>query len=111
MLQVFYLDRVETSLLVVQGTEDFGVAPFLGDQILTTLRRFGKSHICKYEREEHDPSDWGYANQLASCTRMIEWFDSQLKRTWEVMDRSARGAATLRAQRSNHFPVRTFDRV
>lgn len=77
---VFYLDRVETPLLVVQGSEDTGVAPFLGDQIFTALRRLGKEvTYAKYEGEEHDPSDWSYANQLDFCKRMIEWFDSHLK--------------------------------
>jgi dipeptidyl aminopeptidase/acylaminoacyl peptidase len=76
----FYLDRVETPLLVVQGAEDTGVAPFLGDQIFTALRRLGKEvTYAKYSGEEHDPSDWSYANQLDFCTRMIAWFDSHLK--------------------------------
>jgi dipeptidyl aminopeptidase/acylaminoacyl peptidase len=79
---VFYLDRVETPLLVVQGSEDTGVAPFLGDQIFTALRRLGKEvAYAKYQGEEHDPSDWSYANQLDFSLRMIEWFDSHLKRS------------------------------
>lgn len=78
---VFYLDRVETPLLVVQGSEDTGVASFLGDQIFTALRRLGKEvTYAKYEGEEHDPSDWSYANQFDFCRRMIEWFDTHLKR-------------------------------
>jgi len=78
---VFYLDRVETPLLVVQGSEDTGVASFLGDQIFTALRRLGKEvAYAKYQGEEHDPSDWSYANQLDFCLRMIEWFDSHLKK-------------------------------
>ena len=77
----FYLDRVETPLLVVQGSEDTGVASFLGDQIFTALRRLGKEvAYAKYQGEEHDPSDWSYVNQLDFCLRMIEWFDSHLKK-------------------------------
>jgi len=78
---VFYLDRVETPLLVVQGSEDTGVASFLGDQMFTALRRLGKEvSYAKYQGEEHDPSDWSYVNQLDFCRRMIEWFDSHLKK-------------------------------
>ena len=77
---IFYLDRVKTPLLVVQGSKDTGVASFLGDQIFTAMRRLGKEvTYAKYEGEEHDPSDWSYANQLDFCARMIEWFDSHLK--------------------------------
>lgn len=77
----FYLDRVETPLLLVHGGADVIVDPFLGDQTFVALRRLGKDVVyVKYEGENHSPLYWSYANQVDLCTRMIEWFDSHLKK-------------------------------
>ena len=76
----FYLDRVETPLLIVHGEEDTAVAPFLGDQLFVGLRRLGKEvKYAKYEGEGHSPSYWSYANQADFCRRMIEWFNQHLE--------------------------------
>ncbi len=76
----FYLERVETPLLIVHGTEDTAVAPFLGDQLFIGLRRLGKEvKYAKYEGEGHSPSYWSHANQTDFCRRMIEWFDRHLQ--------------------------------
>src|SRR5581483_7688426 len=40
---VFHLDRVETPLLIVHGSRDFAVAPFLADEVFVDLRRLGKT--------------------------------------------------------------------
>lgn len=75
---VFYLDRVQTPLLIMHGTSDRNVAPFLSDQIFVFLRRLGKEVVyAKYEGEGHVIS--GYANQIDYCERMIAWFDAYLK--------------------------------
>jgi dipeptidyl aminopeptidase/acylaminoacyl peptidase len=80
---IFYLDRIETPLLIVHGAEDKAVASFLGDEIFVGLRRLGKeTEYAKYEGEDHSPLYWSYANQLDYCTRLIKWFDKYLK---EVM--------------------------
>ncbi len=76
----FYLDRVETPLLIVHGAEDDAVAPFLGDQIFVALRRLGKEvEYAKYEGEGHVPTSWSYANQVDFCSRTLAWFDKYLK--------------------------------
>ena len=76
----FYLDRVETPLLIVHGGLDLDVASFLGDQIFVALRRLGKEvEYAKYKGEEHSPAYWSYANQVDFCQRMIAWFDVHLK--------------------------------
>ena len=76
---VFYLDRVETPLLMVQGTADTTVPPFLGDEVFVGLRRLGKEvEYAKYEGEDHSPLYWSYANQLDLCNRMITWFEKYL---------------------------------
>lgn len=76
----FYLDRVETPLLLVHGTLDSDVAPFLGDQIFVGLRRLRKEvEYAKYIGEEHSPIYWSHANQLDFCKRWIDWFTRYLR--------------------------------
>jgi dipeptidyl aminopeptidase/acylaminoacyl peptidase len=77
---IFYLDRVETPLLIVQASKDTAVAPFQGDEAFVDLRRLGKEvQYAKYEGEQHSPIYWSYANQADLCDRMIAWFDRYLK--------------------------------
>ena len=78
---IFYLDRVETPLLILHGAEDRTVAPFLGDEIFVGLRRLGKEvAYAKYEGEGHSPTYWSYSNQVDFCNRVIAWFDGHLKK-------------------------------
>jgi dipeptidyl aminopeptidase/acylaminoacyl peptidase len=78
---IFYLDRVETPLLIVHGASDTTVPPFLGDEVFVGLRRLGKKvEYARYEGEGHSPSYWSYANQVDFCNRMISWFDLYLER-------------------------------
>lgn len=78
---LFFLDRVDTPLMIVHGGEDTDVPPFLGDEIFVGLRRLGKEVVyAKYQGEEHSPLDWSYANQVDFCNRMIAWFDDHLKK-------------------------------
>lgn len=77
---IFYLDRVETPLFMVHGTEDATVPPFLGDEVFVGLRRLSKEvEYAKYQGEDHSAPYWSYANQLDLSTRMIAWFDKYLK--------------------------------
>jgi len=74
----YYLDRVETPLLIVHVTGDPVVPSFLGDQIFVALRRLGKEvEYAKYEGEAHGPS--GFVNQVDHNNRMIAWFDKYLR--------------------------------
>jgi dipeptidyl aminopeptidase/acylaminoacyl peptidase len=76
----FYLDRVETPLLIVHGSRDRAVGAFLGDQVFVGLRRLGKEvEYARYTGEDHSPMYWRYGNQLDLVQRMIEWFDKHLK--------------------------------
>lgn len=76
---VFYLDRVETPLLIVHGADDTAVHSFLADEVFVGLRRLGKEVVyAKYEGEGHSPFDWSYPNQLDFCNRVITWFDAHL---------------------------------
>ncbi len=77
---IFYLDMVDTPLLVIQGSEDETVAPFLADEVFVGLRRLGKEvEYAKYTGEGHSPLLWGYPNQVDLCNRMISWFERYLK--------------------------------
>jgi dipeptidyl aminopeptidase/acylaminoacyl peptidase len=78
---VFFLNRVETPLLIIQGGLDQTVPPFLSDQIFVNLRRLGKEVVyAKYAQEDHDPSGWSYADQVDYMNRVIAWFDEHLKK-------------------------------
>jgi dipeptidyl aminopeptidase/acylaminoacyl peptidase len=77
---VFYLDRVQTPLLIVQSTTDWTVQPFLADEIFVGLRRLGKEvEYAKYGGEQHWEGAWGHVNQVDYLTRIINWFDKHLK--------------------------------
>jgi len=77
---IFYLDRVRTPLLIIHGTLDFNVAPFLADEVFLNLQRLGQEvEYAKYEGEDHSPILWGYANHLDYWNRLISWFDRHLK--------------------------------
>jgi len=77
---LFYLDRVETPLLIVHGSSDTAVAPFLADQLFVGLRRLGRDvEYAKYEGEDHDPHGWSFSNQVDLANRMIAWFEKYLK--------------------------------
>ncbi len=77
---IFYLDRVETPVLLVHGSKDSNIFPFLSDEVFVGLRRLGKeAEYAKYEGEEHSPISWSYANQVDLCSRMIAWFEKYLK--------------------------------
>jgi len=61
---VFYFDRIATPLLIIHGTDDFTVAPFLGDEVFVNLRRLGKRvDYAKYLGEGHVPGDWSRADR------------------------------------------------
>jgi dipeptidyl aminopeptidase/acylaminoacyl peptidase len=76
---IFYLNRVTTPLLIVQGADDRTVAPFLGDEVFVGLRRLGKeAQYAKYEGEGHSPLQWSYRDQADLCRRLIAWFDAHL---------------------------------
>ena len=77
---LFFLDRVQTPLLIVEGTADLQVQSFMTDEIFVSLRHLNKEvHYAKYKGEGHGFADWSYANQLDYLERMTSWFDSRLK--------------------------------
>jgi dipeptidyl aminopeptidase/acylaminoacyl peptidase len=79
---VFYLDKVETPLLIIHGSSDIDAAVHLADETFVDLRRLGKKVVyARYGGEAHNEISWGYANQVDYVNRIINWFDSHLKVT------------------------------
>jgi dipeptidyl aminopeptidase/acylaminoacyl peptidase len=77
---IFYLNRVETPLLIIHGTDDTTVAPFLSDEVFVALRRLGKEvEYVKYDGEGHSPIYWRRDNQIDLWTRVIGWLDAHVK--------------------------------
>jgi len=78
----FYYDRIQTPVLIIQGSDDPAVGAFLADQSFVALRRLGKEvEYAKYSGEGHSPAqEWSYANQMDLFSRMIRWLDTHLKR-------------------------------
>ena len=78
---VFYLDRIQTPLLLLHGQLDNAVPSFLADEMFVGLRRLQKWVMyIKYKGESHAPADWEYANQVDYWNRIITMFDNFLKR-------------------------------
>ena len=76
---VFYFDKVNTPLLIIHGTADRGISPFLSDEIFVCLRRLGKvAEYAKYEGEDHETANWKYANQVDYWERSINWLNRYL---------------------------------
>jgi dipeptidyl aminopeptidase/acylaminoacyl peptidase len=77
---LFYLDRVETPLLIVQGELDRAVPPSQAEEVFVGLRRLGKEVVyAKYAGEEHWEGTWSPANVEDYWTRVLDWFDKHLK--------------------------------
>lgn len=76
---IFYLDRVETPLLIVHGSAEDNY-PFLADQVFTGLRRLGKRvEYARYRGADHWEGLWSRPNQIDYLTRVVAWFDRYLK--------------------------------
>ena len=77
---IFYLDHVNTPLLIVQGGSDRITTPNHSEEIFVGLRRLGKEvEYARYEGEDH--AFWHYPNRVDFCNRLIRWFDQWLKPT------------------------------
>ncbi len=86
---IFYLDRVETPLLIVHGGADDANDPYLTGEVFVGLRRLGKAvEYARYEGEDHHPFTWSYANQVDFCNRMIAWFDEHLTKPQDIKEQS-----------------------
>jgi dipeptidyl aminopeptidase/acylaminoacyl peptidase len=77
---IFYLDRVQTPLLIIHGDQDDAVPSYLADEVFTGLRRLGKTvTYARYPGEGHWEGGWSYADRVDALNRQIAWFDRHLK--------------------------------
>jgi len=73
---VFYLNKIETPLLISQGGMD--VSPFQAAEIFVGLRRLGKKVVyVRYENEGHGIEN--YSNRIDYWNRNLKWFESHLR--------------------------------
>lgn len=76
---IFYLDRVVTPLLIVQGELDNAVPHTQAEEVFVGLRRLNKEVVyAKYAGEEHWEGTWSAANAEDYWNRVMEWFDQHL---------------------------------
>jgi dipeptidyl aminopeptidase/acylaminoacyl peptidase len=78
---IFFFDKVETPVLIIQGTADRQVYSPRSDEVFVSLRFLGKEvEYARYTGEGHGVADWSFANQVDYLNRVIAWFDRWLKR-------------------------------
>lgn len=71
----FYLDRIESPLLIIAGSADTAVPPHNSGEVFAGLRRLGKTAMfIEYQGEDHGPELYSYTHQLDLCKRMLDWF-------------------------------------
>lgn len=73
---LFYLDKVQTPLLISQGGMD--ISPFHSDEIFVGLRRLGKKVVyVRYENEGHGVEH--PSNRIDHWNRILKWFELHLR--------------------------------
>jgi dipeptidyl aminopeptidase/acylaminoacyl peptidase len=76
---LYYLDRVDTPLLLVQGSEE-GLGAGQAEAVFVALRRLGKRVALQiYEGERHSTWTWSEASYRDLCAQVLGWFDTYLK--------------------------------
>lgn len=77
---LFYMDKVETPLLIVHGALDDSVPATEAESVFVSLRRLGKEVVyVRYGGEGHWEGGWGPDNVVDYWNRVISWFDEHLK--------------------------------
>ncbi len=75
----YHFDRVQASLLLLEGTADDFTRAHM-DLAFAELKRLRKPvEYRRYPGEGHVPDDWTPANRLDAERRMLEWFDLYVK--------------------------------
>lgn len=76
----FYLNEVQSPLLIITGSADQVVPAHLGEEIFNGLRRLHKEAVyVQFEGEAHVPDSYSAPHQLLLSDLMIRWFDRYLK--------------------------------
>jgi len=78
---IFFMDRVETPVLLICGSRDGATPPHVNEQTYSCLKYLGKPVVyVRYEGESHLPSAYARPNVLDYTNRVIAWFDKYVKR-------------------------------
>ena len=81
-----FFDKVETPLLLIHGSLDVAVPPYLGDEIFVALRRLGKDVTnLRYPRGSHWEGDWQYSDMRDEFQRILEFLSAHLNGNREVV--------------------------
>jgi dipeptidyl aminopeptidase/acylaminoacyl peptidase len=76
---VFFLDRVTTPLLLIDGGSDELTSPQQSEQVFTGLRYLRREvEYVLYPGEGHNYLEWTRAHQLDVVTRILDWLDQHL---------------------------------
>jgi dipeptidyl aminopeptidase/acylaminoacyl peptidase len=76
---LFFLDRVETPLLILHDDMDDAVPWYQGIELYIGMRRLGKeAYLINYNNELHSPA--ARQNQQDFAIRMMQFFDATLKK-------------------------------
>lgn len=76
---LFYMDRVQTPLLLISGSEDEANAA-QAQEVFNALRRLGQRvELRLYTDEGHGVTGWAESNIRDVCERVRAWFDEFLK--------------------------------
>jgi dipeptidyl aminopeptidase/acylaminoacyl peptidase len=74
----FFLDRIETPLLLIQGTDDSAVIVSQSNEVFVGLRRLGKTaQYARYAGEGHGLIS--LPNRLDAGQRFLDWFERYLE--------------------------------
>src|SRR5579872_2524464 len=77
---LFYLDRIQTPVLIIHGDTDTSVPVREGHLAFQSLRRLGKRAVyAEYNDEGHIPQYWTYGDEMDLDSRIVAWFDRFLK--------------------------------
>lgn len=77
---IFFLDRVETPLLLIYGTEDDAVGVEQGGEMFVGLRRLEKEvTLLRYHGEGHFLTQYSEANRRDVVARVLAWFEQHLR--------------------------------
>ena len=75
---IFFLDKVETPLLLVVGALDVPAVSQAGEMFSGLRRLRKKAALARYEGEGHAQTGWRYLNIFDYWQRVLSWFDKHL---------------------------------
>ncbi len=86
----FYLDRIETPILLIQGAGDETVPPYGANELFTGLRRLGKEvEYARYLGVDHNFSQMSVPQLEDLYQRVGSWFDTHLGASGPAQAREA----------------------